>query len=148
MREGGLFSLHTSLFRKNLFPNTNSLEAVAQWCFAIKPVLKNFAKFTGKHLSQIIIFNKAAVLAPATFCKKKLWNSCDFDGAFKNTFFIEYFRKLFLVASGRGGRNSFMNQCYLHMYLRNQITTTSTTSSNRSDVRLLLFIFRLYLSFF
>ena len=31
-------------------------------------VLKNFAKFTGKHLSQILNFNKVAGLRP-----KKLW---------------------------------------------------------------------------
>ena len=39
-------------------------------CSIKKGVLKNFAKFTGKHLCQSLFFNKFAGLRPATFFKK------------------------------------------------------------------------------
>ena len=41
-----------------------------------KSLLKNFAKFTGKHLCQNPFLNKFAVLRPATLLKKRLWHSC------------------------------------------------------------------------
>ena len=37
-------------------------------------VLINFAKFTGKHLCQSLLFNKVAGLRPATLLKKRLWH--------------------------------------------------------------------------
>ena len=37
-----------------------------------KDVLRNFAKFTGKHLCQSLFFNKVAGLRPATLSKKRL----------------------------------------------------------------------------
>ena len=43
-----------------------SPEAVAQGCSVRKNVLRNFAKFTGKHLRQILFFTKVASLRPAT----------------------------------------------------------------------------------
>ena len=36
-----------------------------------KGVLKNFTKFTGKHLCQSLFYNKFAGLSPATLIKKK-----------------------------------------------------------------------------
>ena len=39
-------------------------------------VLRNFAKFTGKHLCQSLYFNKVAGLRPATLLKKRLWHRC------------------------------------------------------------------------
>ena len=38
-----------------------------------KGVFRNFVKFTGKHLSQSLIFNKVAGLRPAILLKKRLW---------------------------------------------------------------------------
>ena len=38
--------------------------------FCKKGVLKNFAKFTGKHLCQSLLFNKVAGLKAATLLKK------------------------------------------------------------------------------
>ena len=40
--------------------------------FSKKGVLKNFAKFTEKHLFQGLFFNKIADLRPATLLKKRL----------------------------------------------------------------------------
>ena len=41
-----------------------------------KGVLRNFAKFTGKHLGQSLLFNKVAGLRPATLLKGRLWHRC------------------------------------------------------------------------
>ena len=37
-------------------------------------VLRNFVKFTGKHLCQSLFFNKVAGLRAATLLKKRLWH--------------------------------------------------------------------------
>ena len=42
--------------------------------FRKKGVLRNFAKFTGKHLRQSLFFNKVARLRLATLLKKRLWH--------------------------------------------------------------------------
>ena len=39
-------------------------------------VVRNFAKFTGKHLCQSLFFNKVAALSPATLLKKRPWQRC------------------------------------------------------------------------
>ena len=44
--------------------------------FYEKDILRNFAKFTGKHLCQSVFFNKVVGLRPATFFKKRLWQRC------------------------------------------------------------------------
>ena len=54
-----------------------------------KNVLKNFAKFIGKHVSQSILFNEVAGLRPATLLKKETLAqifSYEFCEIFKNTF--------------------------------------------------------------
>ena len=61
-----------------------------------KGVLRNFAKFTGKHLCQSLFFNEVAGLSlpqPATLLKKRLWYRCfpvNFCEISKNTFFTEH----------------------------------------------------------
>ena len=58
--------------------------------FCKKGVLRNFVKFTGKHLSQSLFFNKVAA---ATLLKKRLWLRCfppNFYEISKNTFFIQH----------------------------------------------------------
>ena len=44
--------------------------------FCKKGVIRNFAKFTGKHRCQSLCFNKVAVLRPATLLKWRLWRWC------------------------------------------------------------------------
>ena len=41
-----------------------------------KGVVRNFVKFTGKHLCQSLFFDKIAGLIPATLLKKRLWQRC------------------------------------------------------------------------
>ena len=38
--------------------------------------LRNFAKFTGKHLCHSLLLNKVTGLSLETFLKKRLWHSC------------------------------------------------------------------------
>ena len=71
--------------------------------FYKKGVLRNFAKFTGTHLRQILFFNKVAGLKPATLLKKRpeacnfvkketpaLVFSCEFCEISKYTCFTEH----------------------------------------------------------
>ena len=44
--------------------------------FFKKSVLRNLAKFTGKHLYQGLFFNKVEGLRPATLLKKRISHSC------------------------------------------------------------------------
>ena len=50
--------------------------------FCSKGVLRNFAKFTGKHLLQSLFFNKVAGVRPATVLEKVF--SCEFGKISKN----------------------------------------------------------------
>ena len=63
--------------------------------FCKKGVLRNFAKFTGKHLCQSLFFNKVAGLWPlaCNFIKKEILAqvfSREFCKISKNTFFTEH----------------------------------------------------------
>ena len=44
--------------------------------FYKKCALRNFGKFTGKHLCQSLFFNKVTSLRPTTLLKKRLWHRC------------------------------------------------------------------------
>ena len=60
--------------------------------FNKKGVLRNFAKFTGKHLCQSLL--------PATLLKKRLWHRCfpvNFEKLLRTPFFTEHYWWLFLV---------------------------------------------------
>ena len=62
-----------------------------QGCSVKKGVLRNFAKFTGKHLCQGLFFNKVAGVW--NFIKKEALAqvfSCEFCEISKNTFFTEH----------------------------------------------------------
>ena len=47
-----------------------------QRCSMKKGVLRNFAKFLGKHLCPSLFFNKVVGLRSATLLKKRLWHRC------------------------------------------------------------------------
>ena len=59
--------------------------------FCKKDVLRNFAKFTGKHLCQSLFFNKVACLRPATLLKKRLWHRYFYAN------FVKFLRTPFLA---------------------------------------------------
>ena len=61
--------------------------------FCKKIVLRNFAKFTGKHLCQGLFFNKVAGLTHTTLFKKRLWRRCfpvNFAKFLRAPFIIEH----------------------------------------------------------
>ena len=61
--------------------------------FCKKGVLRNFAKFTGKHLWRSLFFNKVPGLTPATLLAKRLWHRCfpvNFVKFLRTPFFIEH----------------------------------------------------------
>ena len=45
-------------------------------CSIRKGIFKSFARFTGKHLCQSLLFNNIAGLRLATLLKKRLWDRC------------------------------------------------------------------------
>ena len=55
----GYLKIHTLSRKRSFEPD---LEAVAQWCFYKKGILRNFTKLAGKHLCQTLFFNKVAGL--------------------------------------------------------------------------------------
>ena len=55
------------------FSEVSTEPVVWKWSIE-KSVVKNFAKFTGKHLCQSFIFIKVVGLRPATLLKKRLWH--------------------------------------------------------------------------
>ena len=59
-----------------------------------KGALKNFTKFTGKHLCQSHLFTKVAGLRPATLLKMRLWH-----GSFTVNF-VKFLKTPLLAASG------------------------------------------------
>ena len=68
-------------------------------CFIIKGVLRNFSKFTGKHLCQSLFSNKVAGLRPATLFKKRLWRRCfpvNFAKFLRAPFIVKHLRWLLL----------------------------------------------------
>ena len=69
--------------------------------FCKKSFLRNFAKFTGKQLSQSFFFNKFAGLRSATLLKKKFWHRCfpvNFAKFIRTPFFTEHLWWLLLQA--------------------------------------------------
>ena len=65
-----------------------------QEVFCKKSVRKNFAKFTGKYLSQSVFFlNKVAGWGLQLYWKKRLWHSCipmNFTKFLRKLFFMEH----------------------------------------------------------
>ena len=61
--------------------------------FCKKGVLRNFAKFTGKHMCQSLFLNKIAGLRPATLLRNRLWHRCfpvNFAKFLRTSFIIEH----------------------------------------------------------
>ena len=76
----------------------NSLPEV----FCRKGALRNFSKFTGKHLCQSLYFNKVSGLGAETLLKKRLWHRCfpvNFVKFLRTPFFIEHLWWLLLFVS-------------------------------------------------
>ena len=86
-----LFSVRTSDARTSKTALVNFLWEIYLWnsrpeVFCKKVILKNFAKFTGKHLCQSHFFNKVAGLRPVKKETLALVFSCEFCEISRNTF--------------------------------------------------------------
>ena len=94
------------MFLKSCGRNSQSLNAIKHRSscpevFCKKGVLRNFAKFTGKHLCHSLFLNKVAGLRPATLLKKRLWHRCfpvNLVKFLRTPFFIEHLWWLLLKA--------------------------------------------------
>ena len=73
--------------------------------FSKKGVLKNVAKFTGKHLFQSLFSNNVASLRPATLLKMRFWHRC-----FLVTF-ARFVRTVFLKNTSGGCFCTLTNIC-------------------------------------
>ena len=120
--------------------------------FCKKDVLKNFLKFTGKHLCQSLFFNEVADLRPATLLKKRLWHSfftLNFVKFLRTPFYKEYIQWLLLkiVCGFTDLQNSTFNSqhvgaelgtcskvaisiCYIAMSVSLKNPLLSSTSTN------------------
>ena len=76
--------------------NTGLYFKSSHWrCSVRKGVFRNFAKLTGNHLCQSLVFNKVAGLKPATLLKKGLWHRCfpvNFAKLLRTPFFAKHFQ--------------------------------------------------------
>ena len=74
----GLINRQTNLKEENILTDTFNLltRSSHQRCSIKKGVLKNFAKFTGKHLCWRLFFDKVAGLRLPNLLKKRLQHRC------------------------------------------------------------------------
>ena len=90
-------------------------------CSIKKVALKNFPKFTGKHLCQSLFFNKVAISA----CRKRLWRCFPVN-------FLKFLRVLFLKNTfGRLLLTFVLNVIYLQPYF---ILFFQTNSTRRTKI--------------
>ena len=100
--------------------------------FRKKGVLRNFAKFRGKHLCQSFFFNKVAG-RPATLLKKRLWRRCfpvNFAKFLRTPFLTEHLWWLLLVCfySLRSSEVKLLGKTIL---INLKLINTSTTSGRK-----------------
>ena len=79
-------------FNSGTYRNTQCWSSSPE-VFYKKGVLRNFLKFTGKHLCQSLFFTKVAGQSPATLLKERLWHRCfpvDFVKFLRTPFYIEH----------------------------------------------------------
>ena len=89
-------------------------------CSVTRVVLRNFAKFTGKHRCQSLFFNNVAGLRPATLLKKVLWHRCfpvNFAKFPRTPFLTEHIRRQLLeYLNWRRSRTCFQS---IYLFLSN-----------------------------
>ena len=97
---------HSVVFWVKGFDDSFSIERINhQRCSVRKGVLRNFTKFTGKHLFQSLFLNKVAGLRSATLLKKRIWHRCFPEN------FAQFVRTPFLQnTSGRLVLNTVTNE--------------------------------------
>ena len=103
-----LFQLLLFLSFLYLFINWKDSRSSRPEVFCKKDVLRNFAKFTGKHPCQ----------SPTTLLKKRLWHTCfpvNFAKFLRTLFFTEHLRWLLLRFIIVFGKFLFINVALLYL---------------------------------
>ena len=77
------------------FHNDNCFRSSCSKVFCKKGLLRNYVKFTGKHLYQSLFFNKVTGLKPATLSKQRL----------KKTYFLVKMKNIFVLTMDCEKRN-------------------------------------------
>ena len=94
------FEVMTKIFLGDIFLSFDKLwnnRSSHQRCSTKKGVLRNFAKFTGKHLYQRLFFD--SLFRPATLLKKRFWHTyfpVKFAKFLRASFFTEHLQWLLL----------------------------------------------------
>ena len=70
------FSMYSRIEQPTPFARLNLVFTLLFTEAATRGVLRNFAKFTGKHLCQSLFSNKVVDLRPAFLLKKRSWHRC------------------------------------------------------------------------
>ena len=83
--------------------------------FCRKGIVRNFAKFTGKHLHQILFLKKVADVRPATLLKR-LWYRC-FPVNFKKFLRTSFFYRTLVPASGTRRAAQSKHSTFRSVYL-------------------------------
>ena len=136
-----VFQITSKLQARCFIMNRNSCLEV----FCRKGVVRNFAKFTGKHLCQSLFFIKVA--SACNLIKKETLAqvfSCAFCEISKNTFFTEHFQWLLL----------YEDRCYIKMilwseyYYRKMVESFTPFINHALNILFALFIWSDSLSLF
>ena len=90
-----------------------------------KSVLKNFTKFTGKHLCWILFFNKVAGLRPAAVVKKTLQHRCFPEN------FVKFSRTPFLQNASRRLLLKVWCVITIQLFLYNAFTRFKAVTGHR-----------------
>ena len=108
------------MFDKGL--NAPLIRTSHRMCFVRKGVIRNFSKFTGKHMCQSLFINKVACLRPATLLKKRLWHRCfpvNFEKFLITPFYKtplgDYFCLIFTSLSARNVASLLHRSSYILM---------------------------------
>ena len=89
-----------------------------------KGILRNFAKFTGKHLCQSLFFNKVA--GTCNFIKKETLAqvfSCEFCEISKNTFFTDTSGRLILKTLLKFTGKHLCNSLFFNNFIKKETPT-------------------------
>ena len=109
-----------------------------QQCSIKIDLLKNFTKFTGKHLCQSFFFNKVARLRSATLLKKRLWHTCFLVN------FVKFLRTTFLQnISGRLFLNFQQVAFWFIVLTKRLIVSCQKITPNNGNVYFSYFVYEL-----
>ena len=103
-----------------------------------KGVLRNFVKFTGKHLCQKLYFNKVAGLTPAILLKNILWHKCfrvNFANFLRTLFFTEHLWWLLLYKE-HIVQGTLLNGCFQNNKIILRLFQFSIVDSKHVNVSL------------